>query len=112
MSRLPALAKEAGHPFDAFQLLRFGDAALEWMTTNAAAEPDSQIRFAFDPAKQVITARVLGPEEGTLLPQRVVHALSLPVQGADTGVEAMQTGNKAARESGMRATEGISEDEF
>ncbi|GIL82860.1 hypothetical protein Vretimale_8362 [Volvox reticuliferus] len=104
VTRLPALARDRGYPFDAFQLLRFGDAALEWMRKAASASPEEHVRFTYDPQRQAITATVLNPDMGFNLPERVVAALTRPMaqeeeQGSDTenqmDVSQLQLGDAA-----------------
>ncbi|GIL54992.1 hypothetical protein Vafri_10666 [Volvox africanus] len=88
VTRLPAMARTQGYPFDAFQLLRFGDAALEWMRNAASATPEEQVRFTYDSQQRAITTTVLSPDMGSNLPERVVAALTRPMaqeeeQGSD-----------------------------
>ncbi|EFJ41536.1 hypothetical protein VOLCADRAFT_98564 [Volvox carteri f. nagariensis] len=83
VTRLPALARDQGFPFDAFQLIRFGDAALDWMCATASKMPDEQVRFEYDPRHGAITAMVLDPEQGYDLPARVATALAPQPEGED-----------------------------
>ncbi|GLC41639.1 hypothetical protein PLESTB_000693900 [Pleodorina starrii] len=76
VTRLPALARERGFPFDAARLLRFGDAALDWMAGAAAEAPGEQLRFSYNPDRRAIVAEYLGPGGEGDMPARVEAALA------------------------------------
>ncbi len=65
MASLPSMAKERGSPFDAWQLLRFGDSCLSWMLAHGEASPGAHLRFEYMPFRKEVAVSVV--EGGDLL---------------------------------------------
>ncbi|PNW80989.1 hypothetical protein CHLRE_07g338400v5 [Chlamydomonas reinhardtii] len=104
VTRLPAMAAEAGVPFDAARMLRFGDAALDRMCEAAASRPGEHWRFEYDPARCVITGAVV--PEGKL-PERVMLALSGGGgDGGDGGGGEVEAGGAGGEEGGGEEGDG------
>ncbi len=73
VASLPSRAKAAGQGFDAWQLLRFGDAVLSWMVEHGRGRPGQHLRFHYKPKDESISCSVVpdGP-----LPGRLQNVLS------------------------------------
>lgn len=72
VARIPAVAASFGVPFDAHQLLRFGEAVLAWMHAFCAQREGQHVHFTYDPASSHIHAQV---DHGGELPQRLAALL-------------------------------------
>ena len=73
VAELPSRAAKAGQGFDAWQLLRFGDAVLSWMKSHGKARPGQHLRFSYDPMEETISAAIV--VEGDGFPLRLGQCL-------------------------------------
>lgn len=68
VQKLPSESAAGGQPWDAWQLLRFGDDLLSWMRRTAGSTPGQHLRFEYRPAGRVVCCSVV---EGGSLPGRL-----------------------------------------
>ena len=79
VAELPSRAAAARAAFDSWQLLRFGDAVLSWMSEHGRRRPGQHLRFIYRPQSQSIEACVV---EGGALPGRLSREFAAaPVSG-------------------------------